>query len=367
MIKKTSLLMALAFAAFSLPATSAAAQTPCDKTAEKMKLACHFGVADDFFATFASCKNLGDAEARDECREEAQETRAEDNANCYEVRIARREACDLLDEYRYDPDPLLSETYIDPDDIPAIYNPNPYVSLEAGHTYVLRAGEEGEETVVVHVTGDTREILGVQCRVIVDIVVETSEEGGEYEYEAVEVTDDWMAQTTGGDVVYCGEVARNYEDGVLRDLEGSFEAGLDYAKAGILFLADPVRGLAHRQEFAPGDAEDIVQYLALDTMPSADEGGDNERFPCYPDACVKAMEFAPLEPESSEYKYYRPGTGFVLAVALEDGEVTGEREELVCVGDSLDILGDPACEIGDSEGLLAELCKLSPEAFCPGD
>ena len=54
----------------------------------------------------------------------------------------------------------------------------------------------------------------------------------------------------------------------------------------------------------------------------------------------------------------------VLAVGLEDGEITGEREELVCLGDSLDVLVDPDCGIADVDLLLDELCKLSPDAFC---
>ena len=80
---------------------------------------------------------------------------------------------------------------------------------------------------------------------------------------------------------------------------------------------------------------------------------------------MQTFEFAPIEPESTEFKYYLPGTGFVLAVAMEDGELTGEREELVCLGDSLDVLSDdPDCGIADPELLLEELCALSPDAFC---
>jgi hypothetical protein len=88
-------------------------------------------------------------------------------------------------------------------------------------------------------------------------------------------------------------------------------------------------------------------------------------FPCAPDGCLQTFDFAPIEPEATEFKYYKSGTGFVLAVALEDGEITGEREELVCVGDSLDVLSEnPDCGIADPEALLEELCKLSPETFC---
>ena len=100
-------------------------------------------------------------------------------------------------------------------------------------------------------------------------------------------------------------------------------------------------------------------------MPSEHEGGENELFPCAPGGCLKTFDFAPIEPESTEFKYYRPGTGFVLAVAMEDGEVTGEREELVCVGDGLEVLtDDPDCGIADPEALLDTLCALSPDVFC---
>jgi hypothetical protein len=331
--------------------------------------ACRHDVRDDYLTTAANCINISSRSERRACFKEARALRAEEKESCEEVEEAREEACEILGEDRYDPDPLLDPgiDFIHPDQVPDTYAPNPFVSVVAGHTYVLKAGEEGEETVIVHVTEDTREILGVECRVVVDIVVEESDEGGGvYEYEAVEVTDDWFAQDSMSNVYYCGEIARNFEDGVLRDLDGSFEAGLDFAKSGVLIRnAFPGLGVAHRQEYALGEAEDIIQYLDDAAVPSAEEGGENELFPCAPDGCQKTFDFAPLEPEATEFKYYRSGIGFVLAVALEDGEITGEREELVCIGDSLDVLSDdPDCGIADPEALLEELCKLSPDAFC---
>ena len=343
--------------------------TACVKTAKMMAKACWFDIQDDYYETLANCQNLAERGERKACSRQANAARDEESEFCGGVKEARVEACEILNEDRYDTDPLLTNEFIDPDLVPDEYEVNPYVSVVAGHTYVLRAGEEGEETVVVHVTEDTREILGVLCRVVVDIVVETSadEESGEVEYEAVEVTDDWFAQTVSGDVVYCGEVARNYEDGVLRDLDGSFEAGLDFAKSGFLALNAPAWGDAHRQEYSLGEAEDIIQYIGIGTAPTEDEGGNNAnpKYSCGLDKCLQTFDFAPIDYESTEYKYYLPGTGFVLAVAMEDGEITGEREELLCVGDSLDVLADdPDCEIADPELLMEELCTLSPDAFC---
>ena len=340
--------------------------TACVQTARTMAKACHFDVQDNYYETVANCRNLAERADRKACHRGAYTQRREESEFCGEVKEARVEACEVLNEDRYDTDPLLANDFIDPNMEPGTYIANPFVSIVAGHTYVLRAGEEGEETVVVHVTEDTREILGIQCRVVVDIVVEESvdEDSGEVEYEAVEVTDDWFALTVGGDMVYCGEVARNFEDGVLRDLDGSFEAGIDFAKSGFLVLQTPVSGFTHRQEFSLGEAEDIIQYVALNSAPTEDEGGDNPNFPCGSGGCLQTYDFAPIDPESTEFKYYIPGVGFVLAVAMEDGDPTGEREELVCVGDSLDVLNDSQCAIADPELLIEELCSLSPDAFC---
>ena len=333
----------------------------CETTAKTMFKACRNDVRDDYLTTLANCANISSWEDRWACYSEAADVRGEETESCADVREAREEACEVLGENRYDPDPLLDPNieFIHPDQVPGEYSANPFVSVVAGHTYVLRAGEEGQETVIVHVTDDTREIQDVDCRVVVDIVLEWSEDDGEY--EAVEVTDDWFAQDTDGNVYYCGEIARNYEDGVLRDLDGSFEAGMDFAKAGLLIKAFPIEGAAHRLEFALGEAEDIIQYLSIAASPEE----ENLLFPCN-DGCLKTFDFAPIDPEATEFKYYKPGVGFVLAVAMEEGEITGEREELVCTGDSLDeVLTNPDCGFPDDmDSLLDELCKLSPDVYC---
>lgn len=345
-----------------------AQQSKCEKSSQRMKWACKADTQDDYFETVAHCLNLTGS-ASNACWKDARKSRGENTEECSDVYEARLEACDALQEDRYDPDPLLNASieFINPDEVPGGYPANPYVSIAAGHTYVLAAGEDGEETVIVTVTDETREIQGVDCRVIVDVEIEAEEEDDGIDYEPVEVTDDWFAQDTVGNVYYCGEVARNFEDGVLRDLDGSFESGVEYAKAGILINAYPVAGDTHRTEFLLGEAEDIIAYVDLATAPTADEGGDNELFPCSPNHCLKTFDYAPLEPESTEFKYYLPGTGFVLAIEMEDGEITGEREELVCIGDSIEILSDPACGIDDPEELLEELCEVAPDAFCNDD
>ncbi|WP_078119518.1 hypothetical protein [Thiosocius teredinicola] len=337
--------------------------SPCETTAREMYKACGFDVRDDLNVAQARCTNISDSGDRRACRDEARAAFREDAALCSDQFAARVDACETLGEERYDPDPLAApgSVFVDPNDVDQS-TANPYVSIVAGHTYVLRAGEEEEEIVVVHVTGETREIQGAECRVIVDAVVVTEEDetSGEIDYVPVEITDDWMAQDQNGDVYYCGEIARNFEDGQLVDLDGSFEAGRGGAKAGIQFKSMPEPGIAHRQEFALGEAEDIIRYEDVNASPIQ----ENAAFPCG-DGCVKTFDFTPLSPESTEFKYYRPGVGFVLAEAMEDGKLTGEREELVCVGSSLEVLRSGACDILDPELLLEKLCELSPQAFCP--
>ena len=345
--------------------------TVCERSANKMFRSCRSEIREEYFAESAKCLNLGDAGEREECFDEVRLARRENRELCGAQREARSNVCDLLMEDRYDPEAFLS---------PANFETNPgvegaanrYFSLTPGHTYVALAGEDFEETIVVTVTEELREVLmeedangdpiegtGVNCRLVVDIVL--------VDGELVEITDDYYALALNGDVHYCGEVARNFENGILDNLDGSFEAGRDLAKSGILIKAEPVMHDAHRQEFLLGEAEDVIRYVAGAATPTsvgAGEGGENMRDPggrfiCN-GQCVKTEEFIPPEPGAGEYKYFIAGIGFVLGVALEDGVPTGERDELLCTGESLDVL--PDC--GISEETVDLLCELSPVAFC---
>ena len=56
----------------------------------------------------------------------------------------------------------------------------------------------------------------------------------------------------------------------------------------------------------------------------------------------------------------------MLGVALEDGKPAGGRDEVLCIGETLDVLADTMCgiEAADLPQLREELCRLSPAAFC---
>ncbi len=331
----------------------------CYESTRYMSRSCQSERREELNATIARCQTAGGRGDQRDCINEAWSDYWESGQACTSQRKARRETCQALGENRY-VDPLISGSieFVDPDEIgeAAGVENNPYVKLSSGHTHVLRAeeydedsGETSVELIVVHATDEVREIGNALCRVVVDVVLEPEwdEEEGKWEFEAIEVTDDWFAQDVDENVYYCGEVARNYEDGVLRDLDGSFESGIDLAHGGLLTLAAPGAGDIHRQEYALGEAEDIVQYLSADTSPAAEgvpAGGLPAQFDCDSpgNTCLMTYDFTPLEPGHAEYKFYLQGTGFVLAVPIEDGEVDENAQEwLLCSADEFDdILAD---------------------------
>jgi len=174
----------------------------------------------------------------------------------------------------------------------------------------IRTYEGGDEVIVVTVTYDTVNILDVPCRVVRDTVTEDG--------ELVEDTWDWFAQDVDGNVWYFGELSMEYEDGELVSLEGSWKAGEDGAKPGIVMLAFPeISDLMYRQEFLLGEAEDMA--VVVETNQNVEIDYD-EYF-----GVLVTEEWTPIEPDVQENKYYAPGDGLILEVNLEDGE----RVELV--------------------------------------
>jgi len=282
----------------------------CSKTASSAYLACSYEVKDDYWIAKGNCYNLSDREERDECFEEAKEEYKEAKGECREQLEARKDLCEELGEAPYDPE-------IDPDDFVTVddSNANPYFPLVPGKQWVY---EGGDETITVTVTYETVEILGVTCIEVSDVV----EEDG----EVIEDTKDWYAQDVEGNVWYFGERSVEREDceedgcdAYLLSDDGSWIAGVDGAKPGIIMfgdLSDKV-GTVFRQEFALGDAEDageLVSVAASESVPAASCTGD----------CVQTRDFTPLEPDAEELKYYAPGIGLILEVDAE----TGDRVEL---------------------------------------
>ena len=125
---------------------------------------------------------------------------------------------------------------------------NPWWPMRPGSRWVYREtdSEGARQRVVVTVTKRTKLIAnGVRARVVHDVVTEDG--------EPVEVTDDWYAQDRCGNVWYLGEATKEYENGKVVSTEGSFEAGVDGAQAGVIMLAKPRKGMRYRQEHYAGE------------------------------------------------------------------------------------------------------------------
>jgi hypothetical protein len=189
---------------------------------------------------------------------------------------------------------------------------NPWLPLEPGTVWTYRArSDEGAETIVVTVTDRTRVVQGVPTTVVHDVV--TDDRG-----RTVEDTFDWYAQDTAGNVWYFGEATTEY-DGRKRSTEGSWEAGVDGAQAGLVMPATPRVGDGYAQEHREGVAEDRAEILSVDERRVVPFG----RY----DDVVQTEDTTPLEPGLVEHKYYARGVGVVL-----EEDVSGGSEVVELVG-----------------------------------
>ena len=190
---------------------------------------------------------------------------------------------------------------------------NPWWPMKPGSRWVYREtdSEGARQKVVVTVTNRTKEIAnGVEARVVHDVVTEDG--------EFVEVTDDWYAQDSDGNIWYLGEDTTEYENGKPVSKSGSFEAGVDGAEPGIIMPAEPEPGMTYRQEYYEGEAEDEGAIMALDQQAEVPAG--------HYTPALMTNDTNPLEPKVNEFKFYARGVGPVLAISVSGGS---DREELL--------------------------------------
>ena len=189
---------------------------------------------------------------------------------------------------------------------------NRWWPMPPGSRWVYREtdGEGSVQQVKVTVTDQTRMIMGIQARVVHDVLTEDG--------QLVENTYDWYAQDNQGNIWYLGEDTKEYENGKVTTTEGSWEAGVDGAQPRILLPADPKRDMAYRQEYYKGQAEDGARVLSLDMRAKVPAGTF--------DQLLTTQDSTPLEPKLLEHKFYAPGVGPVLAITVRGGS---SREELV--------------------------------------
>jgi hypothetical protein len=205
-------------------------------------------------------------------------------------------ACASATGERYAPkiDPAEFSTTID----------NPYFPLTPGARWVYESEtSQGLERIVVEVTDDTRDVMGVRTTVVRDTVT--------LDGVVIEDTFDWYAQDSEGNVWYFGEDTREFENGVAVNAKGAWEAGIDGAQPGIVMKADPKVGDRYRQEYYKGEAEDEAKVLALDASVDVPFGAFGE--------VLKTRDFTRLEPTVVEQKFHAKGIGVVQERMVEGG------------------------------------------------
>ena len=275
----------------------------CDQTTQAAAKACHFNAQGDFWISVGTCDNLADAGKKAACKTTADSDLKAAQDNCNAQTAARHQVCQDLGQAPYDPK-------IDPQNFVKNIT-NQFFPLKPGTVYIynmlIPGSPKGMDTFFV--TRQTIDILGVTCVIVRDTV----EIGG----QVTEDTFDYFTQDKQGNVWYFGEDTTQLQDGVVVGVEGSWRAGVNDAKPGIIIKAKQKVGDEYRQEFALGTAEDMARVVAVDQNVKVPFGSFSN--------ALKTLEFAALEPDARENKYYVPGVGNVLVVDL----VTGERDELI--------------------------------------
>jgi hypothetical protein len=170
---------------------------------------------------------------------------------------------------------------------------NEYFILEPGHQLVL----EGDGSKLqITVLDETRTVDGVVTRVV--------EEREWKKGKLYEVARNYFAiceQTK--DVFYFGEDVNFYKDDKVVKTDGSWIAGKNGAKAGLMMPGSPKLNMKYYQEVAPGVAMDRAEIVSL-TETCKTPAGTFSR-------CMKVKEGSALEFGTTEYKYHAPGIGLV--------------------------------------------------------
>jgi hypothetical protein len=191
---------------------------------------------------------------------------------------------------------------------------NHWFPLRPGTTDLYRGIKDGQPSRdVFTVTRRVKVIQGIRCTVVRDRL---------YLHGRLEErTQDWYAQDKAGNVWYFGEATAELNpNGSVKSTEGSWQSGVDGARAGIFMPAHPHPGQSGLQEFYEGHAEDHFRVLSL-TAHVRTPGASSK-------AALLTREWTPLEPGVVDHKLYIRGIGTVLEQTVKGGD---ERNALIAV------------------------------------
>jgi len=177
---------------------------------------------------------------------------------------------------------------------------NPYFSLEPGDTLELEGKEKGKTLrLTVRVLNETKPVGAVQTRVV--------EERETLDGQPVEVSRNYFAiSKKTGSVYYFGEDVDEYKGGKVSGHGGSWLAGKNGARYGMMVSGKPTVTQRYYQELAPRVAMDRAEVISITETLETPAGKFQN--------VLKTEETTPLERDEKEFKYYAAGVGL-----LKDG------------------------------------------------
>jgi hypothetical protein len=170
---------------------------------------------------------------------------------------------------------------------------NPYFILEPGYRLTL---EHGDERLVITVLGETKVVDGVETRVV--------EERESKKDALVEVSRNYYAiSKRTNSVYYFGEDTDIYKNGKVTSHEGSWLAGVNGARFGLMMPGTLLLGGRYYEEIAPGVAMDRGQIMSVNGTMTVPAGSFTN--------VLRVEETTALNRREREYKLYAPGVGLL--------------------------------------------------------
>lgn len=170
---------------------------------------------------------------------------------------------------------------------------NDYFILEPGYMLVL---EEGSTRMEIKVLDETKEIAGVTTRVV--------EEREWDKGKLHEVSRNYYAMCESTkDVIHFGEDVQHLVDGKVVKTEGTWIAGVNGNRPGLVVAGTPRLNHKYYQEIAPGVSMNRGEIVSLSETCKSPAGTFTK--------CMKVKGTSTMDTKKLEYKYYAPNIGLV--------------------------------------------------------
>jgi hypothetical protein len=173
-----------------------------------------------------------------------------------------------------------------------------YFVLEPGYMLVL---QEGSTRMEIKVLDETREVAGVTTRVV--------EEREWDKGKLHEVSRNYYAMCESTkDVIHFGEDVQHLVNGKVVKTEGTWIAGVNGNRPGLVVAGTPTLKHKYYQEIAPGVSMNRGEIVSLSETCKSPAGTFTQ--------CMKVRGTSTMDARKVEYKYYAPNIGLVQDESL---------------------------------------------------